>query len=436
MDRQPRRAITLAGGGPAAALHIGALDFFEKDTNVRFDVWALSCIGAWVGIYYQQSDPGKQADQTREFFREHVFRDDVGYDRFPVCPAFGPDTVGLFRSAIKFLSDPASYRNLVLPDHVLAVVKDSIQLLGDTTRWNQADLSKFLLDYFAAHPASRFLTSFMYLSPLTGLTKTDYPSGHFLNSFNFARLDGPEKPFIFHNAFDLVGQDIKLFANRIISPTYEKMSPHSLCACSALPYIEETVRLGGTRYCEGALVDTVNFKNLLEDAALMLGEDGAKLDEIWVCRLVQKEQIREPRNLCDALANLCMLFAATVGDDDVKLFRYHARLDGEKPWTGRIVELQFGGATNFAWDRTNFDNGYHLGRKAALEAWTKYQRGDFEVDEDLIKAAHKAWARVRAMEEVRRDEIPIEALLEVRSPRRARKLPRKSRRHHVSEVGR
>ena len=30
------------------------------------------------------------------------------------------------------------------------------------------------------------------------------------------------------------------------------------------------------------------------------------------------------------LANLCQLFAATVGEDDVKLFKYHVRSDKQR----------------------------------------------------------------------------------------------------------
>ena len=39
----------------------------------------------------------------------------------------------------------------------------------------------------------------------------------------------------------------------------------TLCACSALPFIEGTVEINGVTYCEGALVDTVNFDSLLEE---------------------------------------------------------------------------------------------------------------------------------------------------------------------------
>ena len=102
MHANARRAITLAGGGPEAALHIGALAFFEQEAKIRFDIWALSCIGAWVGIYYQQCEEGKQAEQTKSFFRKRIYRDNISYDRFPINAVFGPDLGALGRATIEF----------------------------------------------------------------------------------------------------------------------------------------------------------------------------------------------------------------------------------------------------------------------------------------------------------------------------------------------
>ena len=99
--------------------------------------------------------------------------------------------------------------------------------------------------------------------------------------------------------------------------TYKRITPASLCACSALPLIEQTVQIDGDIYCEGALIDTVNFEDLLEDHP--------DLDEIWISRIVDAGQILPPKNMLDSTANLCELFAATVGEDDVKLFKYHVK---------------------------------------------------------------------------------------------------------------
>ena len=72
-DKKPRRAITLGGGGPAAGLHIGVLEAFANaDPLITFDVWSLSCIGAWVGIVYNQSASDKDSEKKSDRERETV----------------------------------------------------------------------------------------------------------------------------------------------------------------------------------------------------------------------------------------------------------------------------------------------------------------------------------------------------------------------------
>jgi predicted acylesterase/phospholipase RssA len=428
-----KRAIALAGGGPAAALHIGALEYLNEQ-GIKFDhpddVWALSCIGAWVGIVYNQCDKGREPEQTKEFFREKVYRDDLSYSRFPINAVFGPDIVSLTRAAVEFMADIENYQNIVLPPgKVFDFVRRAFAFSVDPKQWNQGDLSKLALEFNASHPAMRFLTSFMYLSNLNGLSRMYYKNSTFLNSIDFKRIKEDGKPFIFHNAFNLATKKIELFSNRqpkkpalkfdgikpMIGSTsvsvvdvyslarkghsesqiaheyhlplnvvrgaldfatknekYRPISAQTLCACSALPYIEETVRFeDGTEYCEGALVDTVNFEDLLED------HEDPRVEQIWVSKIVDFKQINAPKNVCDALGNLCMLFAATVGEDDTRLFKYHAILDQKDPWLGEVIELDFGGHTNFDWSYDNFDKGVEAGRKAAKEALHKHREGYF-----------------------------------------------------------
>ena len=83
------------------------------------------------------------------------------------------------------------------------------------------------------------------------------------------------------------------------------ITPASLCACSALPLIEQTVQIDGDIYCEGALVDTVNFEDLIEDHP--------DLDEIWISRIVDAGQILPPKNILISTANLCELFSGYGG---------------------------------------------------------------------------------------------------------------------------
>ncbi len=359
------RAITLAGGGPAAGLHIGALRRLNQ-AGIKFDIFALSCIGAWVGVIYNQFDEDEDLKKTEEYFRTQIFRDDASYSRFPINSVFGPDCFGNWRALVKFMGDPASYDNLFLPREMLNAVREAASVLTDKSKWNQGDFNHLMLELLAANPFVRYFTSMMYLSEIDGLTRLYYPKSSFLKSINFEKLSDENKPFIYHNAWNLSRKEMRQFSNHPLeinrlakSEDYEHfdymdLTPQSLCACSALPFVEQTVDIQGDTYCEGALIDTVNFKRLLDDFP--------DLEEIWISRIVDVEQVRPPRNLHDALANLCQLFAAAVGEDDVKLFKFHKE---NRKWKGKIREIDVSAGINYKWDHSNFDLSVKLGEDAA-----------------------------------------------------------------------
>jgi hypothetical protein len=60
---------------------------------------------------------------------------------------------------------------------------------------------------------------------------------------------------------------------------------------------------------------------------------------------------------------LCQLFAATVGEDDVKLFKYRVRYGhpGKEAWKGTVVEIHVPGLINFKWDHSSLDDGAKAG---------------------------------------------------------------------------
>jgi hypothetical protein len=137
---------------------------------------------------------------------------------------------------------------------------------------------------------------------------------------------------------------------------YLRISHKSLCACSALPFIEESVFIEPYEYIEGALVDTVNFANLLRDHP--------DLDEVWINRIVDDSQVKSPGSLAGALANLPMQFAAEVGENDIKLFRQH--LLNQSHMRPRVVEIPIRPDTGvtFDWKHSNLMQGYSEGRDA------------------------------------------------------------------------
>jgi predicted acylesterase/phospholipase RssA len=416
-EEQPmvKRAITLGGGGPAAGLHIGVLEALAAD-NITFEVWATSCIGAWVGIVYNQFDDKienkDRAELTYQFFKNGVFRDDESYARFPINTVFGPDWRSNIQALNNFVTNRENYKDFLWdPYRTMDVFQDSMKILFDQlpdrdqkkkfTRLDEGDFNRWVLNQaMATNPFVRYFTSMMYLSNVNGLSKIYYPNSEFMKAINFEELERKKKKLhIFHNAWNLDDRKLALFSNREMKKTTETyvgpIDASTLCACSALPFIEGTVEVGGATYCEGALVDTVNFESLLEEHP--------DLEEIWVNRIVDSKQIREPKNLHDALANLCQLFAATVGEDDVKLFKFHVRSEQDKDRNLTIVEIRVPGHINFNWDHSNLENGRELGRaagKQAIKAYNEHkerkpQPGLHFVNENPEKEDKAGWKKVR-----------------------------------------
>jgi predicted acylesterase/phospholipase RssA len=370
-----KRAITLGGGGPAAGLHIGILEAFQSDRTIdfEFDVWSLSCIGAWVGIVYNQFDGPDKAGKTLKFFKDHVFRDDESYERFPINSVFGTDWQGNTQALWDFVLDVRNYRGIWLPHRIMQAGAESMWMLFDPEKWTRGDFNAWILNQvLAPNPYARYLASLMYLSGVNGLSRINYPDSSFMRSIKFEKLFGPGMPLIFHNAFNLDRRKLAFFDNNQLKSGLREgpINASTLCACSALPFVEQTVEMNGVTYCEGALIDTVNFSALLEQY-----DDPNDLDEIWVCRIVDQKQLRKPANLHDGLANLCQLFAATVGEDDVKLFRYHVTyetLPNGKKWTGTVVEIHVPHHIDFKWNHANLENGRALGKAAAIKAIKAY----------------------------------------------------------------
>jgi predicted acylesterase/phospholipase RssA len=297
-----------------------------------------------------------------------------------------------------FVTDPNTYKDLWNPSSIMNAYRESMSLWFSQsdadggkkfTNMDNGDVNRWILNQvLAPNPFVRYLTSMMYLSQVTGLSRINYPHSQFMKGINFDALKKPEKPFIFHNAWNLDAHKLALFSNRQMPHKHDEhandkksaedkeyktpISASSLCACSALPFVEETVNINGVTYCEGALVDTVNFESLLEEHH----RPDDPLDEIWVSRIVDAKQVRKPENLHDALANLCQLFAATVGEDDVRLFKYHVRYDGDekKRWKGTVVEIRVPGHISFKWNHSNLDMGRKLGKAAANQAIKAYNK--------------------------------------------------------------
>ena len=52
-----------------------------------------------------------RAEQTYQFFKNGVFRDDEGYERFPINTVFGTDWRGNTKALNKFVANPDNYED-------------------------------------------------------------------------------------------------------------------------------------------------------------------------------------------------------------------------------------------------------------------------------------------------------------------------------------
>ena len=363
-----KRAIALAGGGPAVGLSIGALKRLEEEPDISFDVASTACIGAWLATVYYQSPKGEGLAAVDRFFRQ-VFQPNDVYSRFPIATVFAPNIPKLMENAAAFILDPKSYNNLVVPHKIIDAAEDLLRFMTDPRQWTPAYFNTLIHNsVMAANPIARFLTSMVYLSPTKGLSQLFYPDSPILSALDLDALSGPDKPHVYHNAYNLTQQRLQVFCNKP-DKGLPPITARSLCAGSALPYFEDTVEIDGETYCEGATVNSVNFEHLLEKHP--------DLDEVWVSRILDRKQVHKPENLYDALNNLVMLFAATTSEYNVKLFKLHLQQIGSKV---KLIEIPVAQSINYDWSYDNLDRSIRDGYDAASLTVDRYRAGEFSVE--------------------------------------------------------
>jgi hypothetical protein len=112
------------------------------------------------------------------------------------------------------------------------------------------------------------------------------------------------------------------------------------------------------------------------------------LNEVWVSRILDIKQIRQPENLYDALNNLVMLFAATTSEDDVKLFTCKVAASGRDI---RVIEIPVDANISYDWTWENLDQSIEDGDRATSGVLSAYRNttGDVTVAK-LLAASNDA----------------------------------------------
>ena len=260
---------------------------------------------------------GREIEETTRFFYD-FFRNDQSFKSFPVNTVFTPDWAGNAEAMLDFLIEPRNYRNAFVPREIMRSFMHTMSAIrrGSTLRrrnlrrrneefaeyefkdFSEGDFNRWTFNHvLAVNPTVRFLTAMLYKSKVNGLSRLYYPDSSFLNEIRFMRYAGGRRsstttPGIYRSRSSYCLPTKRRRLTSLLSKQsyavkgYRPIDAASLCACSALPFIEQTVTIGEDIYCEGALIDTVNFQNLLQD--------NPDLEEIWISRIVDANQALPP----------------------------------------------------------------------------------------------------------------------------------------------
>ena len=352
-----KRAIAISGGGPPVGIAIGALKALQEE-DIKFDVLSGSCIGAWVSVCYALGGYEKA-----QLFESHNFLIDKIYQNFPVnAHIFQPDYPMLMKAFFDRLMSPDLYKYLWLPDLMQALYEYQKEVPPESNE----DRSMYLTHWLMLNPVLRFMTDLQYNLALPGKSKLGGWNNKAVNKWmDFEALYNlPE--FIYINAYNKTKQQLEVFVNRKDHPKYQPITADSLTAGSSIPNYAMPYPMNGDIYCEGAIVDTVNFKDLVENHP--------DLDEVWVIRILDRSQAPMPTTLIEAELQSTMLLFETIAEDDIKLFKYHLKEDGRDI---KVIEMYVSHKeVNYHWNQSNYTAGIKAGYEGAKQTITKYKNNE------------------------------------------------------------
>lgn len=360
-----KRAIALSGGGPPVGLQVGALKALNE-FDIEFDVFTTDCIGSWTACIYNSHPKAKRFAKMEQFYNACFVPDDV-FDGFSVpINIFVTDYFRDFKIYWQKLFDSSTYEGLFLPQRQIEYMMKYLNPCNFPK--TSTDLSMMFTEAMSLNPYVRLMFKLNYQSPKTGRSWLLGPGKHgedFVDRFiNFNKLMRIN-PLIYLNAFNLTQKEINLFVNRINHPSYKPITLTALKANSSILGYLENVDIDGQQYCEGAVVDTVNFNDLLINHP--------DLNEVWVINILGYKEIKPPQNQLEADLLAVELPFATIAQSDIKLFALRLKETGlDKKIKLIKIEPSYKDL-DFLWKHSTLERGIQAGYEGALAAIYDYQ---------------------------------------------------------------
>jgi len=330
-ENRSRTALVLGGGAPNMALMAGALAGLH-DCGVTFDVVSCSGAGSVAGLLWLAPKERTPAEALRGVTTMSIT--DPIYQYFPVNykvfqkPGNWAD---LWRRAVAanplYALNAKEYEHS--PPYALAI--DAMLLWAAT------------MTPSGLHPGS------------WGLCQ---PTPFVEQIIDFERIK-EIKPYFYLNAYNVTKEIIDNF-------TKDEITPDHFRAALAFPFIYGPYRLNGNLYYEGAVVDCLNFKDLVERHP--------GLETIVVFDVLGTDTlIRAPRNLYDSWVLSMIIPLVKTAEDNLDLFALKhnkgwRRAEGAK---ADLLKIEFDIPQEYLvealdWSASNASRLFEIGYKSGL----------------------------------------------------------------------
>ncbi|MFL0797156.1 MAG: patatin-like phospholipase family protein [Cellvibrionaceae bacterium] len=271
-------ALVLSGGAPNATLMTGALLAMEEK-GVKFDVVSTSGAGAVAGLFYVA--PKDTCTESALKNSVNMGIADAIYKRFPVN--------------YKVFQKPGPmadwYRMLTSMNPFFNMAYQGVYTNEITRLWT--DSMQFMLA--ACCPTNLTANSKGMCAHVPWID----------NAVDFEALADFDGDF-YINAYNITDHEMELFHNSELNAEHFK-------AAMSFPMIYPPYEMNGKQYIEGAAIDALNYKSLVNKHP--------EIDTIVVFDVLGIDKlIREPRNLYDSWVLSIMTPIVELAKDDTKLF--------------------------------------------------------------------------------------------------------------------
>lgn len=327
-----RTALVLGGGAPNMALMAGVLaGLYER--GVTFDVVSCSGAGSLAGLLWLAPPKGRTPAEALRSVTTMSVADPI----YQYCPV-----------NYKVFQKPGYWADLWRR----ALAANPLLEL-DAKEYERSRPYALAIDAMLLWAATMMPSSLLYGS--WGLCQ---PTPFVEQIIDFERIK-EIKPYFYLNAYNVTKEIIDNF-------TKDEITPDHFHAALAFPFIYGPYPLNGNLYYEGAVVDCLNFKDLVERHP--------GLETIVVVDVLGTDTlIRAPRNLYDSWVLSMIIPLVKTAEDNIDLFaRKHnngwRRADGAK---ADLLKIAFDIPPEYLvevldWSASNASRLFEIGKKSGL----------------------------------------------------------------------